>query len=163
METQEEEKYGSMRLAREDIENAIRLLNRARTETDTTIKSVIVRYCIIEYAKPFKESKGVFQKKFIPLDKTSVFPTGNSDHEVLITERDQRIVHSDITAYNPTLHYCPEVDGFPIGQKSSHLCDDIDMLIDKMLALCDIVLRYLGDQMATLERLFREDLQKNQP
>jgi hypothetical protein len=161
METRIEEEYVSVRLAHGDIENAIRLLNRARTETDTIIKSVIVRYCIIEYANPFKKSKGVFRKEFIPLDKASVFPAGNSDHEALITERDQRIAHGDITAYNPRLHYWPELDIFPIIQRSSHLCDHIDMLIDKMLGLCDIVLRYLVDRMTTLGTLFRQEIKKN--
>ena len=161
METRKEEGYVSMRLAQGDIENAIRLLNRARTETDATIKSVIVRYCIIEYAKPFKKSRGVFQKEFIPLDKALVFPSGNSDHEALITERDQRIAHGDITAYNPRLHYWPDLDIFPIVQRPSHLCDQIDMLIDKMLALCDIVLRYLVDRRTTLEILFREEIEMN--
>ncbi len=161
METRIDEEYVSMRLARGDIENAIRLLNRAQTETDTMIKSVIVRYCIIEYARPFKKSKGVFRKEFVPLDKTSVFPAGNSDHEALITERDQRIAHGDITAYNPRLHYWPEPDIFPIVQRSSHLCDHIDMLIDKMLVLCDIVMRYLVDRMTILETLFREEIEKD--
>jgi hypothetical protein len=150
-----------MRLAHGDIENAIRLLNRARTETDTTIKSVLVRYCIIEYAKPSKKSKGVFRKQFIPLDKASVFPAGNFDHEALITERDQRIAHGDITAYNPRLQYSPELDIFPIVQRSSDLCDHIDMFIDKMLVLCDIVLRYLVDRMTTLDTLFREEIEKD--
>jgi hypothetical protein len=160
METQTDEEYISTRLAQGDIENAIRLLNHARTEADTTIKSVIVKYCIIEYAKPFKKSRGVFQKKFIPLDKTLVFPSGNSDHEALITERDQRIAHGDITAYNPSLHYWPDLDIFPIVQRPSHLCDQIDILIDKMLALCDIVLRYLVDRRTTLEMLFRQEIEK---
>jgi hypothetical protein len=161
METQIEEEYVSMRLAQGDMENAIRLLNRAKTETDATIKSVIVRYCIIEYAKPFTKSKSVFGKKFIPLDKTSVFPGGNSDHEALITERNQRIAHDDITAYNPRLHYLPELDMFPIVQRPSHLYNHIDTLIDKILVLCDIVLRHLVDRMATLEALFREEIEKD--
>jgi hypothetical protein len=122
---------------------------------------VLVRYCIIEYAKPSKKSKGVFRKQFIPLDKASVFPAGNFDHEALITERDQRIAHGDITAYNPRLQYSPELDIFPIVQRSSDLCDHIDMFIDKMLVLCDIVLRYLVDRMTTLDTLFREEIEKD--
>jgi hypothetical protein len=161
MLTQTDEEYVSMRLAHADIQNAIRLLNLARIETDTTIKSAIVRYCIIEYAKPFKTSMGVFRKKFIPLDKTSVFHGGNSDHDTLIDERDQRIAHGDITAYNPRLHYWAELDIFPIVQRSSHLYDHIDMLIEKMLALCDIVLRYVVDRMTALEKVFREEIEKD--
>lgn len=161
MENKIEEEYVSMRLAHGDIKNAIRLLNRARTETDTEIKSVIVRYCIIEYGKPFKKSKGVFRKKFIPLDKALVFPGGNSDHEALIAERDQRIAHGDITVYNPMLHYWSELDIFPIVQTPSHLCDHVNTFIDKMLAVCDIVLRYLVDRITTLETFFREEIEKN--
>ena len=145
-----------MRLAHGDIENAIRLLNRARTEPDTTIQTVIVKYCIIEYAKPFKKSNDVSGKMFIPLKDASVFPGGNSDHDQLIKERDQYIAHGDLKAYNPKLYYLPERDIFPIGLTPSHLYDQIDMLIDKMLAVCDIVLKYLVDRMTTLETLFRE-------
>ena len=151
METQIDEEYVNMRLAHADIENAIRLLNHARTEKDPNIKRSIVQYCIIEYAKPFKSSYGVFRKKFIPLDKASIFPTGNFDHEALILERDQRIAHGDITAYKPRLHYWPEQDIFPIIQRSSHLYDNIDALIDKMLLLCNIVLTYVVDRMKNLE------------
>jgi len=161
METRLEEEYVSMRLAHRDIENVIRLLNRAKTEADNVIKSTILRYCIIEYAKPFKKSKGVFRKEFIPLDKVAVFPGGNADHEALITERDQRIAHGDITAYNPRLHYWSQLDIFPIVQRSSHLCDNIDVLIDKMLSLCEVVLRYLVEHTAILEKLFREEFEKN--
>lgn len=121
METQKEEEYVSLRLADGDINNVIRLLKLAKTETDPTLKSLIVRYCIIEYAKPFKMSCGVFRKKFKALDATAIFPSGNPDHETLITERDQRIAHGDITAYKPKLHYWSELDIFPIVQRPSHL------------------------------------------
>jgi hypothetical protein len=150
-----------MRLAHGDIENAIRLLNRAKVEKDDTIKGVIVKYCIIEYARPFTTSNGVFRKKFKPLDNSSVFPVGNSDHEALMTERNQRIAHSDISAYNPKLHYWPEPNIFPIVQRPSHLYNDIDKLIEKMLVLCDIVIKYLADQMTTLETFFRKDIEKD--
>jgi hypothetical protein len=160
MESQREEEYVSMRLAHGDIENAIRLLSLAKTVNDPTIKCLIVRYSIIEYAKPFKLSYGVFRKKFKPLDAASVFPFGNPDHEALITERDQRIAHGDITAYNPKLHYWAELDIFPIVQRPSHLYDNIALLIDKMETLCDIVKRYLVDCLATLETEFREGIKK---
>jgi hypothetical protein len=35
------------------------------------------------------------------------------------------------------------------------------MFIDKMLVLCDIVLRYLVDRMTTLDTLFREEIEKD--
>jgi hypothetical protein len=41
------------------------------------------------------------------------------------------------------------------------LYDHIDILIDKMLVLCDIVLRYVVDRMTTLETLFREEIEKD--
>jgi hypothetical protein len=78
-----------------------------------------------------------------------------------MTERDQRIAHGDITAYNPRLHYWPEADIFPIVQRSSHLYDPIDILIDKMLVLCNTFLRYVVDRMTTLEKVFREEIEKD--
>ena len=161
MNTEAEEKYVSMRLAHGDISNVINVLNRARTESDTAVKSAVVRYCIIEYAKPFKESRGAFCKKFRPLDEESVFPGGNADHKALIGERDQRIAHGDITAFCPQLHYWSEHDIFPIVLKSSHLYDNIDKLVDKMLVLCDIVLEYLTDQMKAFETFFRKQIRSN--
>jgi hypothetical protein len=157
MESEIEEEYVSMRLAHSDITNVIHVLNRAKTENDSTMKSVLVRYCIIEYARPFTGSKGIFQKYYKPLKKDSIFPTGNADHEALIKERDERIAHSDIAAYKPRLHYWSKKDIFPIVQRSSHLYDNIDTLIDKMLVLCDIVLRYLVDRINTLEIDFRKN------
>ena len=161
MESEREEVYVSLRLAHGDIENVIRYLNLAKTENDPTLKSLIVRYCVIEYAKPFKTSWGVFRKKFKPLDAATVFPEGNPDHETLITERDQRIAHGDITAYNPKLHYWSELDIFPIVQRSSHLCDNIAQLIEKMEILCDIVGRYLVNSLTAMETELREDIKKN--
>ncbi len=158
METQKEEEYVSLRLAVGDIENVIRLLKLAKTEKDPTLKSLIVRYCVIEYARPFKISCGVFRRKFKALDATAVFPSGNPDHETLITERDQRIAHGDITAYKPRLHYWSELDIFPIVQKPSHLCDNIDNIIAKIELLCSIVKCYLVERMTVMENEFREVL-----
>jgi hypothetical protein len=160
MQTLKEEEYVSLRLAHGDLENAIRLLNRAKAESDDTIKRVIVQHCIIEYAKPFTMSKGKF-RTFIPLNKSSVFPDGNSDHETLMTERNQRIAHSDIIAWDPTLHYPSWFDGFPIAERPSHLYDHIDPLIDKMLAVCDVVLSYLVNRMAAMETEFRKEIALN--
>jgi hypothetical protein len=162
MDTETEERYVSMRLAHGDITNAIDLLNRARKESDNSIRSTIVRYCIIVYAKPFKISRGIFRAKFIPLKEEVVFPGGNTDHKALMDERDKRIAHGDITSFCPKLHYWSRPDIFPIVFKSSHLYDNIDKLIDKMLVLCNTVLRYLTDEMKTLETLFREQI-KNTP
>jgi hypothetical protein len=47
MDTEAEEKYVSMRLAHGDISNVVDLLKRARMDSDTSIKSAVVRYCII--------------------------------------------------------------------------------------------------------------------
>lgn len=104
MDTETEERYVSMRLAHGDITNAIDLINRARKESDNSVKSTIVRYCIIEYAKPFKASRGIFRAKFRPLEEEAVFPSGNTDHKALMVERDQRIAHGDITSFCPELH-----------------------------------------------------------
>ncbi len=147
-----------MRLAHGDITNAIDLLNRARKESDSAIKSTIVRYCIIVYAKPFKKSCGIFRARFRPLEEEAVFPGGNTDHKALIIERDERIAHGDIKSFCPKLHYWSRPDIFPIVFKSSRLYDNIDKLIDKMLVLCDTVLRYLTNEMKTLETLFREQI-----
>jgi len=163
MDTEAEEKYVSMRLAHGDIANVIDLLNRAKAESDTSIKAALVRYCIIEYAKPFKASKGVFRVNFRRIDEELVFPGGNSDHKALITERDQRIAHGDITSYRPQLHYWSQQDIFPIVLKGSHLYDNIDNLIEKMLYLCNIVLKYLIGQMEALEVVFREQIRNNDP
>ncbi len=113
MDTKTEERYVSMRLAHGDITNAIDLLNRARKESDNSIKSTIVRYCIIVYAKPFKISRGIFHAKFIPLKEEAVFPGGNTDHKALIVERDERIAHGDIKSFCPKLHYWSRPDIFP--------------------------------------------------
>jgi hypothetical protein len=161
MESEREEEYVSLRLAHGDIENVIRLLILAKAEKNPDLKAVIVRYCIIEYAKPFKMSRGVFKKKFKPLDAASVFPSGNHDHDKLITERDQRIAHGDITAYNPKLHYWSDLDIFPIVQRPSHLCDKIAPLIEKMEELCDTVKRSLVDRLTAMETEFRDDIKKN--
>ncbi len=158
MESQIEEEYVSMRLAHGDITNAITLLDRAKSEKDGTLKSVLVKYCIIEYARPFTGSRGIYQKHFKPLQKESIYPNGNTDHDALIAERDQRIAHSDITAYNPRLHYWTKQDIFPIVQKSSHLYDNIDALIEKMLLLCNTVLTYLIDRIKTLETEFKNNI-----
>jgi hypothetical protein len=163
MDTEAEEKYVSMRLAHGDIASVIDLLTRAKGESDTSIKAALVRYCIIEYAKPFKISKGVFRTNFRRLKEESVFPGGNLDHKALITERDQRIAHGDITAYSPQLHYWSQQDIFPIVLKSSHLYDNIDKCIEKMLDLCDVVLKYLTDQIGVLELMFREQIRNNDP
>lgn len=163
MDTEVEEKYVSMRLAHGDIANVIDLLNRARAVSDTFIKVALVRYCIIEYAKPFKASKGVFRTNFRRIDEESVFPGGNSDHKALITERDQRIAHGDITAFRPQLHYWSQQDIFPIVLKVSHLYDNIDKLIETMLGLCDVVLNHLTVQMKALESTFRKLIRKDDP
>jgi hypothetical protein len=155
-QTKEEKEYVSLRFAQGDIEEAIRLLNRARTETDTEIQFVIVKYCIIAYARPFNKSRDVFGKKFNPLKKKLVFPGGNSFHDQLIDDRNQYIAHVDLKAHNPKLYFPPERNIFPIGLTPSHLYDQIDMLIDKMLTVCDFVLKYLVARMTTLETLFRE-------
>ena len=161
MNTETEEKYVSMRLAHGDIENVIRLLNRARPEDDLIVKSTLIRYCIIEYARPFKESRGVFSRKFRPLEKENVFQGGNAGHEKLMIERDQRIAHGDITALCPKLHYWREGDIFPIVQKTSQLYNDLNILIDEMLGLCDVVLRYLSNELSRLETGFREQINNN--
>ena len=163
MDTEAEERYVSMRLAHGDIANVIDLLNRARAVSDTSIKVALVRYCIIEYAKPFKASRGVFRTNFRRIDEESVFPGGNSDHKALITERDQRIAHGDITAFRPQLHYWSQPDIFPIVLKGSHLYDNIDKLIEKILGLCEVVLKYLTGQMASLEAEFRKQISNNDP
>jgi hypothetical protein len=121
-----------MRLAYGDIANVVDLLNRARAVSDTSIKAALVRYCIIEYAEPFKASKGVFRTRFRRIDEESVYPGGNSNHKALITECDQRIAHGDITAFRPQLHYWSQPDIFSIVLKGSHLYDNIDKLIEKM-------------------------------
>jgi len=84
VKTEKEEKYVSIRLTDEVMRNVICLLNYAKAENDQSIKSVLVRYCIVEYAKQFMESHGVFKKRFIPLKKKLIFPGGNADHERLI-------------------------------------------------------------------------------
>lgn len=163
MHTEAEEKYVSLRLAHGDIANVIDLLNRAKTVGDTSIKTALVRYCIIEYAKPFTASKGVFRSHFRRVCEKSVFPDGNMDHRALITERDQRIAHGDITAFRPELHYWSQRDIFPIVLKGSHLYDDIDKLIETMLGLCDGVLNYLTVQLKGFEGVFRKQIKENDP
>lgn len=163
MESEREELYVSLRIALGDMENVFRLPKQAKTENDPGLRKLIVRYCIIEYAKPFKLSRGVFKKKFKPLDAVYVFPSGNSDHDMLITERDQRIAHGDITAYKPQLHYWSKLDIFPIVQRPSHLCDNIFPLIEKIEMLCGIVKQYLVDSLETMESEFREEMKKHQP
>ena len=167
MENFEEQQYVSYRIANGDIEDTIRLLNRAKVETDDTIKTVLVKYCVISYARPFKHSMGFFDNenpslksskmRFFPLESALVFPSGSSDHDTLIAERDQRIAHCDITAWKPTLHYWRSWDSFPITQQPSHLYDRIDPLIEKMLVLRDIVLKYLVHQRALMEEKFRSE------
>jgi hypothetical protein len=163
MDTETEERYVSLRLAHGDITHVVDLLNRAKIAEDSSIKTVLVRYCIIEYAKPFKASKGVFRSKFRRLDEESVFPGGNADHKALIAERDQRIAHGDITAYYPQLHYWSKQDIFPIVLRGSHLYDNMDKLIETISGLCDTVLNYLVVQMKAFERSFREQIKENDP
>jgi hypothetical protein len=163
MHTEAEERYVSLRLAHGDITHVVDLLNRAKTLEDASIKTALVRYCIIEYAKPFNTSKGRFRSTFRRIDEESIFPGGNSDHKALITERDQRIAHGDITAYNPQLHYWSQQDIFPIVFKGSKLYDNMDKLIETILDLCDIILSYLVLQMESLEALFREQIKENDP
>lgn len=165
MENLEEQQYVSYRIAHGDIEETIRLLNRAKTESDDTIKTALVKYCVISYARPFKSSKGVFESeksshrsrktRFCPLESALVFPGGNSDHEALMAERDQRIAHSDMTAWEPTVHYWRSTDSFPIVQRRSQFYDRIDQEIETMLSLCNVVLRFLVDQMTILEAKFK--------
>lgn len=162
MQTQVEEEYVSLRLAHGDISHAITLLKRAQTEKDPTIKAVIARDCIIKYVKPFKVSYGVFQSCFKALKKEEIFPDGNPDHDALVTERDQRIAHGDITAYKPKLHYMTKQDIFPIVFRPSHLYDDIDALIERVLSLCNIVLVYMTNRMGNLENSFRDEMRKDQ-
>ena len=162
MQTQVEEEYVSLRLAHGDISHAITLLNLAQTEKDPTIKAVIVRDCIIKYVKPFKVSYGVFQRSFKALKKEEIFPDGNPDHDALVSERDQRIAHGDITACKPKLHYWTKQNIFPIVFRSSHLYDDIDTLIERVLSLCNIVLDYLNNRMESLENSFRDAIRKDQ-
>ena len=165
METQTKEKkeYVSLRFAHGDIEEAIRLLNRAKTETDTEIQFVIVKYCIIAYARPFTftKPKDVSGKMFIPLEKSSVFPGGNPFHKQLIDDRNQYIAHGDLKAYNPKLYYQPERGSFTIGLTPSHLYDDIGTLMNRMLAVCEIVLKHVVDRMTTLKPLLREEFENN--
>lgn len=163
MDTEAEETYVSLRLAHGDITHVIDLLNRAKTIDDVSIKTALVRYCIIEYARPFKASRGRFRSNFRRVDEASIFPGGNTDHKALITERDQRIAHGDITAYDPQLHYWSQQDIFPIVLKGSCLYDNTDKLIETILTLCNIVLNYLVLQMKTLEVLFRDQISENGP
>ena len=163
MDTEAEEKYVSLRLAHGDIAHVIDLLTRAKTVEDASIKTALIRYCIIEYAKPFKASRGLFRANFRRLDEKSVFPGGNIEHKALITERDQRIAHGDITAYFPQLHYWSQQDIFPIVLKGSHLYDNMDKLIETILGLCVTVLDYLKVQIEALESLLREQIRENDP
>ena len=47
--------------------------------------------------------------------------------------------------------------------KGSHLYDNIDKLIEKMLGLSEVVLKYLTGQMAALEAEFREQIRNKDP
>jgi hypothetical protein len=158
MENKEEENYVSLRMAHGDIERAIHLLNLAKQQTGDTIKEALVQLCVIIYSRPFKNSHGIFQKQYVPLTSASIFPGGNSDHDAIISDRDQYIAHGDVTAYNPELHDWSSLDIFPIVQRPSHLYDRIDSLIEIMLHLCNITLIFLVSQIAFMEELFRKEI-----
>jgi hypothetical protein len=158
MQNEEEEIYVSLRMACSDIQETIQMLNLAKTQTNVDIKTALVKLSVITYCKPFKTINGVYKKKFKPLNKDTVFPCVNHDHNALIRDRDQYFAHGDLSAYDPRLSYSPPWNTFVIRQRPSHLFDRIDQQIEKMLALCDIVLKYLEDQIQPYHKKFREEL-----
>jgi len=79
------------------------------TDLDATLRSASYRMALIEYAKPFKESRGANRRRHA-LSLPQMSQDDTKLHARLITLRDQVLAHSDLTASDSTV-YVGNVDG----------------------------------------------------
>ena len=93
------------------LEQCINDLNSAWTildiinkvDANPVLRSAAYRMAIIEYAKPFKNSRGITRYKLL-LDPPPLSSEENLLHEQLIGLRDQFLAHSDLSIKGPQLH-----------------------------------------------------------
>jgi hypothetical protein len=92
----------------ESLNNAWRLINVIKAERDNPLVGPAFRYALIEYSKPYRESRGSGRKR--GLDTSCIPADMLALHKRLTDSRNQVHAHSDLTVMDAKL-YVHEVQG----------------------------------------------------
>jgi hypothetical protein len=106
--TDQEEEFVHFVSCIASLNNAWRLINSIKSESGNPLVGPAFRYALVEYSKPYRESRGNRRKRRLD---TSCIPTDMlALHERITNSRDQVHVHSDLTLMDAKL-YVHEVEG----------------------------------------------------
>jgi hypothetical protein len=100
--TKAEEKYVHFEECRESLNRAWRILQKLRTTTmEPIIYYAAYSFALVEYAKPYKCSRGIHSTKEDPHPYRRKLPEPLADelalHQKILSLRDQVLAHSDMT------------------------------------------------------------------
>ena len=106
--TDQEEEFVHFVSCIESLNNAWRLINIIKTDRGNPLIGPAFRYALVEYSKPYRESRGRGRKR--RLDASCIPTDMLALHERGTDSRDQVHAHSDLTVMDAKL-YVHEVQG----------------------------------------------------
>ena len=158
MDNNDEEKYVSLRLASGDIEEVESIIGCVEKMTKSKERHYLMASCIVAYSRPFKTSRGKYQKRFCALNSKDIADIDLKFHDEVIGERDQRIAHGDITSHCPTLHYWSKAEIFPIVYRRSTFFDNYTRLVERFKWNAKAILNHIAKISAEYERKFKLEI-----
>lgn len=154
MHTPEEEFYVFLRFADGDISQAQIALDHMSTVEGDFLRLCLLKYAAISYCRPFKKSRGAFNKS-LKLDRGYVPACFIGLHTELVVLRDQVFAHTDIDVRSPVLHCWTREPKpiFPI-QLKSHNHSQLFAREQEMQSLFNAVLGLVRGKQSELEIQF---------
>jgi hypothetical protein len=127
------------------LNNAWRLMQRIRDQSGNELSGPAFRFALIEYCKPYKQSRGVTKRfkldtKFIPSEFLSL-------HKRIVESRDQVHAHSDLSVLDARL----SVHKF-MGQRYAQIAQNYITGVEELSNLADIIQLIEG----TLDNMYVE-------
>lgn len=142
--TDQEEEFVHFVSCIESLNKAWRLINVIKGEIGNPLVSAAFQYVLIEYSKPYRESRSDSGKKR-RLDTSCVPQARLALHKRLTDSRDQINAHSDLTVMNARL-YVTETQ----GRRFSSIVQNIITGVEELKNLGEIQLLIEG----TLENMY---------
>lgn len=154
MHTPEEEFYVFLRFADGDMSQAQMALDHLSKVEGDFLRLCLLKDAAISYCRPFKKSRGVFNKS-LRLDESYVPVHLKGLHAELIDLRDQVFAHTDIDVRSPALHCWTREPKriFPI-QFKGHSYPQLLGREQEMRSLFNAVLDLIRKEQAKLEAQF---------
>lgn len=142
--TDQEEEFVHFVSCIASLNNAWRLINVIKGEIGNPLVGAAFQYVLIEYSKPYRESRSDSGKKR-RLDTSYVPQARLALHKRLTDSRDQINAHSDLTVMNARL-YVTEIQ----GRRFSSIVQNIITGVEELKNLGEIQLLIEG----TLENMY---------